>query len=85
MDPRKTRGKYKVNWPRSTIPTEFGGLGILPLGKFARALHLRWLWKEWEEEGRVMNNLDMSCDATNRLLFVAATSIIVGDGSRASF
>jgi hypothetical protein len=43
------------------------------------------LWKEWEEEGRVTNNLDMSCDATDRLLFVAATSIIVGDGSRASF
>jgi hypothetical protein len=74
-----------VNWLRSTTPTESGGLGILHLGKFTRALHLRWLWKEWEGEGRVMNNPDIPCDTTDRLLFTATTSIIVGDGLRASF
>ena len=80
-----TGGKCRVNWPRSTRPTESGGLGILHLGKFARALHLKWLWKEWEDEGRMLNNPDTPCDTTDWLLFAAATSITVGDGKRTSF
>jgi hypothetical protein len=80
-----TGGKCKVNWSRSTRPTESGGLGILHLGKFARALRLRWLWKEWEGEGRAMNNPDIPCHTTDRLLVAAATSITVGDGLTASF
>jgi len=67
-----TEGKRKVNWPRSTRSTE-------------SALRLIWLWKEWEEEGRMLNNLDTPCDTTDRLLFAAATSITVGDGMRTSF
>ena len=39
-----TGGRYKVNWPRCARPKCSGGLGILHLGKFARALRLRWLW-----------------------------------------
>jgi hypothetical protein len=34
-------GKCKVNWTRTTLPKDFGGLGILHLEKFARALRLR--------------------------------------------
>jgi hypothetical protein len=78
-------GKCKVNWPRSTKPTESGGLGILHLRKFAKAVCLRRLWKEWEGEGRVTNNPNMLYDTTDRLLFATATSITVGDGSRAPF
>jgi hypothetical protein len=37
-------GKCKVNWTRSCLPKECGGLGIPNLDKFARALRLRWLW-----------------------------------------
>jgi len=80
-----TGRKCKVNWPRSTRPTESGGLGILHLGKFARALRLRWLWKEWEGERRPLTNSDTPCDTTDRLLFAVATSITVGDGRRTSF
>ncbi|WVZ74609.1 hypothetical protein U9M48_022771 [Paspalum notatum var. saurae] len=39
-----TGAKCKVNWPRSTRPVDLGGLGVLHLVKFARALRLRWLW-----------------------------------------
>jgi hypothetical protein len=33
----------------------------------------------------MMNNPDTLCDTTDRLLFVAATSITIGDGTRTSF
>ena len=42
-----TGGKCKVNWTRCSLPKENGGLGILNLNRFARALRLRWLWHEW--------------------------------------
>jgi len=37
-------GKCKVNWTRTCLPKENGGLGILNLEYFARALRLRCLW-----------------------------------------
>jgi hypothetical protein len=40
-------GKCKVNWTKTTLPKDLGGLGFLDLHKFARALRLRWLWQEW--------------------------------------
>lgn len=37
-------GKCKVNWEKVCSPIKLGGLGILDLDKFARALRLRRLW-----------------------------------------
>jgi hypothetical protein len=34
-------GKCKVNWTRTTLPKEYGGLGVLDLNKFATALRVR--------------------------------------------
>lgn len=42
---KKTTGaKCKVNWNSVCRSTDLGGLGILYLAKFARALLLRWLY-----------------------------------------
>jgi hypothetical protein len=45
-DKALTGGKCKVNWTKTTLPRDLGGLGLLNLEKFARALRLKWLWQE---------------------------------------
>jgi len=80
-----TGGKCKVNWTRTCIPKELGGLGILNLDKFAQALRVRWLWQEWKSEGKAWIGLGNPCDETDMLLFAAATSISLGDGSKTDF
>ena len=40
---------------------KFGGLGILDLELFSRALHLRWLWLEWTDEERPWVGTSVPC------------------------
>lgn len=80
-----TGGKCKVNWKRTCSPTVYGGLGILNLENFARALRIRWLWQEWKAPERTWIGRDNPCDNTEKTLFAAATTITVGDGETASF
>lgn len=45
-------GHYLVQWPKIMRPKQFGGLGILDLDLFSRALRLRWLWYQWTSPDR---------------------------------
>lgn len=49
---RLTGGKCKVNWIRMARSKKNGGLGVLQLKKFARALRLRWLWRAWKPDNK---------------------------------
>ncbi|WVZ75406.1 hypothetical protein U9M48_023459 [Paspalum notatum var. saurae] len=61
------------------------GACILDLDWFARALRLRWLWQHWDALSAPWAGLEIPCNDTDRLLFAAATEIIIGDGARMSF
>jgi hypothetical protein len=46
-----SRGKCKVKWDVVCSPKKMGGLGILNLEKFGKALRARWPWHEWMDPG----------------------------------
>ena len=64
-DNELTGGRCKVNWIRSCMPKENGGLGVLNLEKFARALRLRWLWHEWSVTEKPWAGTEVPCDDTD--------------------
>lgn len=85
QDKDLTGGSCKVNWRKVCTPIEHGGLGIMDLEKFGRALRLRWLWLAWKSPERPWVGTELPCDASDRALFASATKIEVGDGRTASF
>jgi hypothetical protein len=78
-------GKCKVNWTRTTLPKKLGGLGILDLDKFSRALRLRWLWLQWTTSDKTWAGTEVPCDDTDSLLFANCTQITLGNGKNSSF
>ena len=64
-------GKCKVSWARLQRPIERGGLGIIDLELFSRALRLRWLWGQWKYPGRPWNGMELPIDDTDQALFTA--------------
>lgn len=78
-------GKCKVAWTSVAKPTIYGGLGIVDLEKFSRALRLRWLWFKWTNPERPWCGMKMPLDSTDWALFNAATKITIYNGSKASF
>jgi hypothetical protein len=84
-DAALTGGKCKVNWIHTCLPKENGGLCVLHLERFARALQLRWLWHEWVSPQKAWVGTETPCDTTDRLLFAACTQITIDNGRKASF
>lgn len=78
-------GSSLVCWQNVCKPKNLGGLGILNLEKFARALRLRWLWIEWKDDSKPWNNTQTPCNELDRDLFRAGTTIKIGDGRTANF
>jgi hypothetical protein len=78
-------GKCKVNWRKTTLPKELGGLGVLDLEKFARALRLRWLWQQWTSPDKAWAGTEVPCDDADKRLFAKCTQIALGDGDKANF
>ena len=82
---KATGAKCKVSWRNVCRATDLGGLGVIDLTKFARALRLRWLWFEWKDPSKMWVGLDNPCDKMDRALFYASSHIIIGNGARAPF
>ncbi|WVZ91565.1 hypothetical protein U9M48_037717 [Paspalum notatum var. saurae] len=78
-------GHCLVAWPLVSKPKALGGLGVLNLDKFSRALRLRWLWKDWMGEDHPWKGLDVPCNHVDRLLFSASTTVTIGNGTSAKF
>ena len=58
-------GHCLVHWEKAVLPKNKGGLGILDLELFSRALHLRWLWFAWKEPDRPWVGTKPPCDETD--------------------
>jgi len=80
-----TGGKCKVAWPLVARPIRHGGLGILDMERFSRALRLRWLWLTWSSTDRPWAGMQLPVDEKDIALFSAATKVIIGNGRRAPF
>jgi hypothetical protein len=61
-------------------PKKFGGLGILDLDLFSRALRLRWLWYQWTEPDRPWVGSEPPVDAVDKQLFRISTVVTLGNG-----
>lgn len=78
-------GHSLVRWCHTMKPKKFGGLGIMDLDLFGRALRLRWLWYQWVELERSWVGSKPPVTALDKQLFRASTTVSVGNGETTSF
>lgn len=83
--PNSSKGLPLVNWSTVCRPKHLGGLGILDIRRFSRALRLRWKWYDWTDKARPWAGSELSCDEEDLALFSACTTISLGNGLKASF
>lgn len=56
-------------------PKKLGGLGLLDLELFSRALRLRWLWHKWCDPDRPWVGMEVPCYEIDKLSFQLSTSV----------
>lgn len=78
-------GHCLVAWEKVQRPKSVGGLGVLDLEAFSRALRLRWLWYQWKERDRPWVGSDVPCNEVDNQLFRASTIVTLGNGNTAKF
>ncbi|RLM78633.1 uncharacterized protein C2845_PM12G16830 [Panicum miliaceum] len=78
-------GHCLVNWRKAKMPKKFGGLGILDLDLFSRALRLRWLWLEWVDSDHPWVGTVPHITQVDRQLFRISAVVTLGDGRKAKF
>jgi hypothetical protein len=78
-------GNCMMNWKRVQRPKLMGGLGILDLTKFNRALPLRWPWYKWNNCSKPWSDMIIDMNTVEAALFEACTTLVLGDGKSMSF
>lgn len=78
-------GHSLVNWSTVCKPRDLGGLRVMDLMKFGRALRLRWPWFQWTDLDRSWSSTQLPCDATDMELFRAFAVVTIGDGAKTMF
>jgi hypothetical protein len=74
-----------VQWKKVTHTKHLGGLDVMDLERFNRALHLRWPWLQWTDQNKPWNGMLISISAPEEDLFHACTTIQVGNDTRTKF
>jgi hypothetical protein len=74
-----------VHWKRVTQPKRLGGLSVMDLDHFNKALRLRWLWLLWVDDVKPWNGLPPPASNCEMALFRPCTEIRLGDGRKVSF
>jgi hypothetical protein len=69
-----------MNWATTCLPKNKGGLDILDLERFARALRLRWLWLQWTDKDKALTRLQLPCDKAAVDIFNASTTVTIENG-----
>jgi hypothetical protein len=77
--------KCKVHWQHVCRPVNREGLGLVNVERFGRALHLRWLWHQWQSPSKPWVGSDLPIDFRDEALFATATKVTVHNGLTAKF
>jgi hypothetical protein len=65
-------GKCKVDWTKTTLIKEYGGLGVIYLVKFATTLRVRWLWQEWTSPDKTWVGMEVPCTEKDKTVCTGA-------------
>jgi hypothetical protein len=61
-----------------------GGLGILDLTKFNRALRLQWTWYKWNNRSKPWSDMHVDMNSMEAALFETCTTLVLRDGKSTS-